>query len=549
MVNQSEKGPGKISIFLPLLLSVFLVGGMLIGFKLKSNKNSSIGESISIISATEPGRLEELIRYIEARYVDDIDRDEMTESAINTLLKQLDPHSNYISSKDLKEVNEQLEGNFEGIGIEFMLLEDTILVVSPIAGGPSEKVGVLAGDKIVMIEDSLIAGKNINNRDVISMLKGERGSSVKIGVLRGKNPDLKFFEIQRDKIPLQSVEVGYMLNKETGYIKVNRFSATTYKEFMEKLEKLVEEHEMKDLVIDLRQNPGGYLNEATNILSQLFQEKDRLLVYTEGRTVKRNEYETTGKPFFKIDDIAVLIDEGSASASEILAGAIQDWDRGVIIGRRSFGKGLVQEQYSLKDGSALRLTVARYYTPTGRSIQKNYEDREAYNHDVYDRYDTGELYNKDSIAIVDSTKFYTKIEKRQVYGGGGITPDIFIPLDTNGVSDYYIDVRGFIPQFAHRYVEGHKDDFDYNLKEFVSLYDVPRHTLDAFTDYAEKQGVALDADDLRESKEDLKLAIKARIARKLYGDEGFYSVWNEEDKVVKKALEALQQPNPLTYMN
>ncbi len=549
MVNQSEKGPGKISIFLPLLLSVFLVGGMLIGFKLKSNKSSSIGESISIISATEPGRLEELIRYIEARYVDDIDRDEMTESAINTLLKQLDPHSNYISSKDLKEVNEQLEGNFEGIGIEFMLLEDTILVVSPIAGGPSEKVGVLAGDKIVMIEDSLIAGKNINNRDVISMLKGERGSSVKIGVLRGKNPDLKFFEIQRDKIPLQSVEVGYMLNKETGYIKVNRFSATTYKEFMEKLEKLVEEHEMKDLVIDLRQNPGGYLNEATNILSQLFQEKDRLLVYTEGRTVKRNEYETTGKPFFKIDDIAVLIDEGSASASEILAGAIQDWDRGVIIGRRSFGKGLVQEQYSLKDGSALRLTVARYYTPTGRSIQKNYEDREAYNHDVYDRYDTGELYNKDSIAIVDSTKFYTKIKKRQVYGGGGITPDIFIPLDTNGVSDYYIDVRGFIPQFAHRYVEGHKDEFDYNLKEFVSLYDVPRHTLDAFIDYAEKQGVALDADDLRESKEDLKLAIKARIARKLYGDEGFYSVWNEEDKVVKKALEALQQPNPLTYMN
>lgn len=550
MVNQSEKGTSKINIFLPLLLSVFLIGGMLIGFKLKSTGGSTVGESISIISSSEPGRLEELIRYIESRYVDEVDRDKMTESAINALLKQLDPHSNYISSKDLKEVNEQLDGNFEGIGIEFMLLEDTILVVSPIAGGPSEKVGVLAGDKILMIEDSLIAGADINNRDVISMLKGERGTKVKIGVMRGNNPELKFFEIKRDKIPLHSVEVGYMLDNKTGYIKINRFSATTYKEFMEKMEYMIEEKGMKDLVIDLRQNPGGYLNEATNILSQLFQEKDRLLVYTEGRTVKRSEYETTGKPFFKeIEDIAILIDEGSASASEILAGAIQDWDRGVIIGRRSFGKGLVQEQYSLNDGSALRLTVARYYTPTGRSIQKNYEDRDAYDKDVYTRYDSGELYNKDSIAVSDSTTFYTKIKKRPVFGGGGITPDIFVPIDTNNLTDYYVDVRGFIPQFVHRYVENHQAEFDYSLKEFVERYKVPARTLDAFTQYAKEQGVAPKEDEIQKSREDLKLAIKARIARKLFGDEGFFSIWNQEDKVVKKALEALQQPNPLTYMN
>lgn len=547
MVNQSERAPSKINIFLPLLLSVFLVGGMLIGFKLKSNVIAPNGESISILAPSEAGRLEELIRYIDARYVDEVDRNEMTESAINELLKQLDPHSSYISSKDLQEVNEQLDGNFEGIGIEFMILEDTILVVSPIAGGPSEKKGILAGDKIVEIEDSIIAGKNINTRDVVNMLKGERGSDVLIGIKRGEEAELKKFVITRDKIPLHSVEVGYMLDDRTGYIKVNRFSATTYKEFMEKLEKMVNEDGLKDLVIDLRQNPGGYLNEATNILSQLFAEKDRLLVYTEGRSVKRSDYETTGKPFFKIEDIAVLIDEGSASASEILAGAIQDWDRGVVIGRRSFGKGLVQEQYGLKDGSALRLTVARYYTPTGRLIQKNYDDLEAYDKDVYDRYDSGELYNKDSIAIVDSTQFLTKIEKRPVYGGGGITPDIFIPIDTSGVSDYYIKVRGFIPQFAHRYVEANKKDFGDDIKTFIESYEVSEKTLDAFIQYATNQDVEFEATDFEKSKADLKLSIKARIARKLYGDEGFFSIWNRNDEVVKKALEALAQPNPLTY--
>ena len=547
MPNQSEQRPNKINIFLPLLLSVFLVGGMLIGFKLQTKTVAPDGESISIFSTSEHGRLEELIRYIDARYVDKVDRDKMTDSAINALLKQLDPHSSYISSKDLKEVNEQLDGNFEGIGIEFMILEDTILVVSPIVGGPSEKVGILAGDKIVQIEDSLIAGKDINTRDVVNMLKGERGSDVLVGIVRGNDPEIKKFVITRDKIPLHSVEVGYMLDDETGYIKINRFSATTYKEFMEKLELMVEEKGMKDLVIDLRQNPGGYLNEATNILSQLFKEKDRLLVYTEGRTVKRSDYESTGKPFFQVEDIAVLIDEGSASASEILAGAVQDWDRGVVVGRRSFGKGLVQEQYRLKDGSALRLTVARYYTPTGRSIQKNYDDLDAYDKDVYERYDSGELYNKDSIDVVDSTQYLTKIEKRLVYGGGGITPDIFIPLDTTGVSDYFVKVRGFIPQFAHRFVESHKDDFNYNLKEFTGLYDVPQSTLDAFAKYAKDQGVALDQDGFEKSKDDLKLSIKARIGRKLHGDEGFFSVWNEQDEFVKKALEALALPNPLTY--
>jgi len=547
MPNNSEERPKKINIFLPLLLSVFLVGGMVIGFKLQSNTSLGNGESISILAPPKSGRLEELIRYVEARYVDEVDREEMTETAINALFKDLDPHSSYISSKDLRAVNEQLDGNFEGIGIEFMVLEDTILVVSPIAGGPSEKVGVMAGDKIIEIEDSLIAGQNISNRDVINMLKGDRGSDVKIGILRGNNTDLKHFVITRDKIPLHSVEVGYMLDDETGYIKISRFSATTYKEFMEHLERMVEKNGMKDLVIDLRQNPGGYLNEATNILSQLFSERDRLLVYTEGRTVRRNDYETTGKPFYQIGDIAVLIDEGSASASEIVAGAIQDWDRGVIIGRRSFGKGLVQEQYSLKDGAALRLTVARYYTPTGRSIQKNYDDLDAYDKDVYERYDSGELYNKDSINIADSTQFFTKINKRPVFGGGGITPDIFIAIDTASVSDYYMKVRALIPQFVHRHIENNKSDFNLNLREFASLYDISDKLLNEFVEYAKNQDIKYDVNGFNASKEDLKLSIKARMARKLYDEEGFYTIWNRQDEVVEKALEALAQPNPLTY--
>lgn len=546
MNNPEEHKPRGLQIWMPLLLSLFLVGGILIGLKLHQGNVSAGGDRISILSS-EPGRLEELIRYIDARYVDKVNREEITESAINTIIKELDPHSNYIPSKDLKEVNEQLDGNFEGIGIEFMLLEDTILVVSALSGGPSDKAGIMAGDRIIEVEDSLIVGNDLSNRDVISMLKGERGSDVKIGVLRGGEPELKYFVITRDKIPLHSVDVGYMLDDQTGYIKITRFSATTYKEFMDKLEYMVEEQGMKDLVIDLRQNPGGYLQEATNILSQLFKEKDRLLVYTEGRTVNRNEYETTGRPFFEIEDIAVLIDEGSASASEIVAGAIQDWDRGVIIGRRSFGKGLVQEQYGLRDGSALRLTVARYYTPTGRLIQKGYDDRDAYDKDVYDRYDSGELYNKDSIAISDSTVFLTKIEKRPVYGGGGITPDIFIPIDTTGVTDYYFALRSYIPEFVHRYVENRPGEFEYELDAFVEDFRVDQSLLNALTEYAKEKGLEVDQEGLKTSNKEIRVLLKSRIARKVYGDKGFFSVWNQDDEAVQTALKALSLPNPLTY--
>ncbi len=548
MTDLNKHNSKKLKIWLPLLFSLVLVLGMLIGINLKQTPVVASKEKIPIIRTIEPGRVEELLRYVEAKYVDDINRDELTEKAIGNLLNELDPHSNYISAKQLKEVNEQLEGNFEGIGIEFMILDDTILVVTPIVGGPSEAAGILAGDRIIEIEDSIVTGQDIVVKDVVGMLRGNKGTDVKIGIHRRNVDEIKYFTITRDKIPINSVDIGYMLDEKTGYIRISRFSATTYREFMEKIEDLVDNYQMEDLVIDLRQNPGGYLQEATNILSQLFSEKGNLLVYTEGRTVKRNDYKSTGKPFYNIGNIAVLIDEGSASASEIIAGAIQDWDRGVIIGRRSFGKGLVQEQYSLKDGGALRLTIARYYTPSGRSIQKSYEDLDAYSHDVYDRRKNGELYNADSISIADTTKYFTLKENRVVYGGGGIQPDIFIPLDTMYINDYYLALRKELPNYIFRLVEDNKRDFNYNLVEFKSLYSVTDNALNKFLSYSETQGIEKrKVKHMKDFRKTLKLSFKTYVARQLFGDEGFYVIKNEKDPSVLQALESLkQQPDSVT---
>ena len=356
---------------------------MLIGTRMQSNPPTAIaidlprGHDALPPSTIGQGKLEELIRYIESRYVDEVNKDELVKEAIDNILYQLDPHSNYISAEQLKEVNEQLEGSFDGIGIEFVVVDDTVMVVAALSGGPAEGAGILSGDKIVQIEDSLTIGKNIDYEGVLTKLKGEKGSKIKLGVLRGLEKSIRKFTLTRDKISVHSVEVAYMLDDLTGYIKINRFSANTYDEFMKNLEKLVDEKGMKHLVIDLRQNPGGYMQEATNILSQLFKEKDKLLVYTKGKNVPRNDYKSTGRTFYDVENIAVLTDEGSASAS------------GVIIGRRSFGKGLVQEQYRLRDGSAIRLTVARYFTPSGRCIQKPYESREDYDEDMAERMKAG----------------------------------------------------------------------------------------------------------------------------------------------------------------
>ncbi|MCB0581231.1 MAG: S41 family peptidase [Phaeodactylibacter sp.] len=548
MYQDQNNHPTRLSVWLPLLFALVLVTGILIGMRMQSNAPAVVTEMQEApLHALGQGKIEEILRYIEAKYVDEVDREALIQEVIEDMLSKLDPHSNYITAEQLREVNEQLEGNFDGIGVEFMMLDDTIVVVAPLAGGPSEAVGIQAGDKIVQIGDSTIAGVDMATRDVINMLRGEKGTDVEVGILRGSEKKVRRFTVTRDEIPMHSVDVAYMLNDKTGYIKVNRFSATTYEEFMKGLEQLVEKEGMEDLVIDLRHNPGGYLQQATNILSQLFSRKDKLLVYTEGRAVNRSNYESTGRAFFDIDDIVVLIDEGSASASEILAGAIQDHDRGTIVGRRSFGKGLVQEQYKLRDGSALRLTVARYYTPSGRSIQKPYEGNvEAYEEEMAHRLESGELAGEQEAAIPDSTKYFTD-NGRVVYGGGGISPDIFVPLDTMVFNDEYLELRQHVPQFVFRYMSDSAGGLgEYTSSSFNRNFQVSDELLDKFLAYAKGHGARFDLNDGLSSEKEIRRFIKARIAKHLFGDDGFYTVWNQDDPMIKEALKALEKPIPLT---
>jgi carboxyl-terminal processing protease len=543
--------PKKLNIWLPTLFSLVLVAGMLIGTKMQSNP-PTVAAIEQVKSEDLPpstlgqGKLEELIRYIESRYVDAVDKDELVKEAIDNILYQLDPHSSYISAEQLKEVNEQLEGSFDGIGIEFVVVDDTVMVVAALSGGPAEGAGIISGDKIVQIEDSLTIGQNITYEGILSKLKGERGSKIALGVVRGDEKKIRNFTLTRDKISVNSVEVSYMLDDLTGYIKINRFSANTYEEFMKSLEKMVDEKGMKHLVIDLRQNPGGYMQEATNILSQLFKEKDKLLVYTEGKNVPRSDYKSTGRTFYDVDHIAVLTDEGSASASEILAGAIQDWDRGVIIGRRSFGKGLVQEQYRLRDGSAIRLTVARYYTPSGRCIQKPYIGRDDYEEDVSERLETGELYDGHEILHEDTTKYYTGAG-RVVYGGGGIEPDLFVPLDSILLNPYFIHLNQHVASFAFRYLESHRPELEqYSMEDFTAKFTVTDAIATDFLNFAVARGEKRNERSWAKVKEKVKLSIKAGIARHRWSDLGYHFVMNESDPSVAKAKQVVRKENPLS---
>lgn len=538
----------KLNIWLPFLFAVVLAGGMYVGSQLNPAPQLIIqtdGIDPEEFSKIGNGRIEDLLRFIEARYVDEVNSEELIEKAIDKIISELDPHSSYIPVSQVKRINDELKGNFDGVGIEFIIIEDTIVVVAPIAGGPSEDAGILAGDKIVEINDSTAVGGETDVRELVNKLRGQAGSEVKVGVKRGNNKSIKSFNIKREPIPIFSVDVGYMLDERTGFIKVNRFSLTTYREFMEEVEDLKEKG-MEDLVVDLRQNPGGYLREATKMLSQMFPEKGKLLVYTEGRTVRRNEYKSTGLTHFTIDKVAILIDEGSASASEIVAGAVQDWDRGVIIGRRSFGKGLVQEQLDLNDGAALRLTVARYFTPSDRLIQKSYDDKNAYSSDIIDRYQGGELLNKDSIHQSDTTQFYTKLEKRVVFGGGGITPDVFVPLDTTYLNDSYVSLRQVLPQYIYGYAENNADELrEMTLEKLRNEFVVDENMLNGFLKFGKENGVTVDIENFDEIKDNVKVLLKARLARNLFKEDGFYTIWNDSDEVVKAALRALKKENPL----
>jgi len=491
--------------------------------------------------------VEELLRFIDARYVDEADSEKLHEAAIRAVLDELDPHSVYIPADELREINESMEGNFDGIGIEFLVVDDTITVVSALPGGPSETAGLRSGDQIIMVEDSVVTGVNEFNIDPASLMRGVSQTKVNVTVRRPGEAELIGFNITRAPIPVFSVDAAYNLNESTSYVKINRFSATTYDEFVKALEENMEKGDTRNLVIDLRDNPGGYLNEATKMLSQLFPQKGQLLVYTEGRNSRRVEYKTNGRAFYNIQNVAVLIDEGSASASEIVAGAVQDRDRGIVVGRRSFGKGLVQEQYPLSDGSALRLTIARYYTPSGRSIQRSYDEGEdAYRNELGRRYDSGEL-TGGTEAEQDSTELFYTNSGHPVFGGGGITPDYFVPLDTSLNNQAFLRLRQQIPAYLFGYIRNNPELETYKtIDEFLANYQLkldevlPDLTVRALAEYEDGLG-PLPA----RLRPELALFFRARLAKQLFNNSAFYRVINEEDAIVLEALRLMEAADPM----
>jgi carboxyl-terminal processing protease len=522
-------------ILYPIGLAVVLIAGILIGVKLN---NTPDRKSLTVYPRAD--KLTSVLEYVENQYVDTVSMSSLVETTIPTLLKHLDPHSVYIPASELREANEPLEGGFDGIGITFNMPSDTIVVISTIQGGPSEKVGILAGDRIVTINDSTVAGKKIDQNNIVKLLKGPNGTKVKVGARREGVEELIVFEIIRDKIPLYSVDISYMLNEKVGFIKISKFARTTYSEFLEAVSKL-QLLGMERLIIDLRGNTGGYLDAATNIANE-FLPDGKLIVYTQGKARERQNIYSNSKGSCLKTPVAVLIDEFAASASEILAGALQDNDRGVIVGRRSFGKGLVQEQILFSDGSALRLTIARYYTPTGRSIQKSYSSgNDDYFMDINNRFLHGELQEQDSIQFADSLKFITP-KGRVVYGGGGIMPDYFVPLDTSGITPYFNRVanRNLIYRFAFDFTDSHRKDFakmkDY--KQIVAFLE-KQNVIEKFIAFAKKSGVESNPTQVKQSMELLKVQLMASIARNIIDNEGFYPIIRQVDNTLLKAIEII----------
>jgi carboxyl-terminal processing protease len=536
-VNNSSKN--RVFIYLPIILSLAIIIGIGIGY-LFSFKNDT---GKTILSQDKNGKIEKVLEYIEQHYVDKISSDSLADLTLSTLLSNLDPHSEYIPASELQAVNEPLEGNFDGIGVEFNILRDTITVVNPISGGPSEKVGIKAGDKIIFVNNEKVAGVKISNQQVFKKLRGERDTKVKVKIKRGNNSQLTEFTITRGEIPIFSIDAAYMINASIGYIKINRFSANTYKEYLDAFNKL-KKLGLKKLIIDVRGNGGGYLNAAVDIIDELLPKGTRI-VYTEGQASPRKDYKATDKGGFENESVVVLIDEGSASASEILAGAIQDNDRGVIIGRRSFGKGLVQEQMEMPDGSALRLTTARYYTPTGRCIQKSYSNgKEKYYEEEYNRFENGELLSVDSIKFADSLKFKTPSGKI-VYGGGGIMPDVFVGLDTTFRSAWLnkIVYSGIISDFALNYVNENREQLieSYTSKKFQTDFVVNKVVFDEFLKFCELSKIKTETSGLKKSENYIKTQLKAIMSRYLFGNENYYQISQENDKVILKAIELLNK--------
>lgn len=479
---------------------------------------------------------------IDRFYVDTVNDTKLAEDAIIGMLKELDPHSTYMNPEEVKEMNEPLQGNFDGIGVQFNMLNDTLFIINTVAGGPSEKVGVLAGDRIIAVNDTAIAGVKMSNNDIMRRLRGPKGTPVEIEVLRRgvKNPIT--FRIIRDKIPIYSIDATYMADSKTGYIRVSRFGATTSEEFVEALEKLKKEG-MQNLILDLEGNGGGYLNAAIDMANE-FLNAGQLIVYTQGRTQPREEAISNNNGEMKSGKLIVLVDESSASASEIVSGAIQDLDRGVIVGRRTFGKGLVQRPIPLPDGSMMRLTVARYYTPSGRSIQKPYEDGlDNYNRDLINRYNSGELTNADSIHFPDSLRYKT-INGRTVFGGGGIMPDFFVPLDTTRYTDAHRDIvaKGILNQYVINYFDQHQKELKEKYADFNAFdkgFSVTPEMLANLKADAEKEEIKINPEQFEKSTPLIKLQIKALVARDLFTVSDYFRVMNQQSDSYRKALELI----------
>jgi carboxyl-terminal processing protease len=528
----------KLNVFLPLLFAIVLALGMYLGHKMPG---ANTGAQTLLFSRAGRAPLQEVMDLLKIKYVDTLQVADLQQEAIEGLLSHLDPHSIYIPPSNLQTVNEDLEGHFSGIGVEFNIIADTVNIVSVVPGGPSETAGVQTGDKIIKVNDSLVAGNNISGDKIRKLLRGPKDSKVSVSMLRQQK--LVPVQITRGDIPLYSIDASYMATPGVGYIKISKFSGTTYQEFMDAMRKLTKAG-MTKLVIDLRQNPGGYLDAATRIADELLDE-NKLIVYTKGKSYPRSDYRCEKPGLFEKGDLAILTDEGSASASEILAGAVQEWDRGTIIGRRTFGKGLVQEQFDLSNGGALRLTVARYYLNSGRSIQKSYANgRDAYDDDILNRFNHGEFVNRDSIHPMDTMQFKTA-SGRIVYGGGGITPDVFIPFDTSRFSNVLTSMysRSTFSNFAYQYYNSHKDEFKQykDATQFSNQYQVSNELYSAYKVFAAKDSIRGVESINSHDENEIRTRLKALLARQIWSYAGFYESLNKDDEMMQKALEVLKK--------
>lgn len=525
--------------FIPFLLAICLIAGIAIG---TFYANHFSGNKLGIIN-TSSNKLNALLRIIDDQYVDTVNMGELVEEAMPQILSELDPHSSYIPAKDLEAVNADLKGSFSGIGIQFTIQNDTIHVNSVIQGGPTEKVGLMAGDRIVEVDDSAFVGKIVTNSEAMKRLKGEKGSKVKLGVYRPGEKDLLHFTVIRGNIPVKSIDAAYMINEKVGYIKVNKFGETTYPELLIALAKLNQKN-CEGLIVDLRGNTGGYMAAAIQMVNE-FLPNNRLIVYTQGRKSPREDYNSNGTGSNQKMPLVVLVDEGSASASEIFAGAIQDNDRGTIVGRRSFGKGLVQQPIEFSDGSAIRLTIARYYTPSGRCIQKPYEKgkESEYELDLLTRYEHGEFFSADSIKQ-DETEVYRTRLGRPVYGGGGIMPDIFVPQDTTGMTSYFRMAanRGLIIRYTFDYTDQNRSTLQkYDTPEKMEAYLKGQNLLNKFAAWAEKKGLKRRNNLMMKSRRLFEMSLYGNIIYNMLGMEAYVEYLNESDKTVLKAVEILEK--------